>query len=149
MSFFCPKRSTPRLGGQGDAGWYDESTQSGQARSRAGAFVFCSVSWVDFSGQLSEEGHIAVEFLRQTTDYRSGRHHLAVDHLKQLHRVDAQLSAQTEDVGAPGLAQIRDVLAELTNFSALAFRVSMKAALKTIRELLVNQSFVASPSIRE
>jgi hypothetical protein len=52
----------------------------------------------------------------QTTDYCPGGHHLAVDHLKQLHRVDAQFSAQPEDVGAPARAQIGDVLAELTNF---------------------------------
>jgi hypothetical protein len=78
--------------------------------------VFRSVSRSDFSGQLREEGDIAVEFLRQTTDYCPGRHHLAVDHLKQLHRFDAQLSAQPEHVGAPSRAQIGDVLAELTNF---------------------------------
>jgi hypothetical protein len=78
--------------------------------------VFSPVSRFDFSGQLREEGDIAVEFLRQTTDYCPGRHHLAVDHLKQLHRVDAQLSAQYEDVRAPGRAQIGDVLTELTNF---------------------------------
>jgi hypothetical protein len=71
------------------------------------------VSRFDFSGQLREEGHIAVEFLRQTTDDCSGRHHLAVDHLKQLHRVDAQLSAQPEDVRAPGRAQSANMLAEL------------------------------------
>jgi hypothetical protein len=71
------------------------------------------VSRFDFSGQLREEGHIAVEFLRQATDYCPGRHNLAVDHLKQLHRVHAQLSAQPEDVGAPGRAQSTNVLAEL------------------------------------
>jgi len=60
--------------------------------------------------------HSAVEFLRQTTDNFLGRDHLAVDHLKQLHRVDAQLSAQPKDVGAPGRAQIGDMLAELINF---------------------------------
>jgi hypothetical protein len=75
--------------------------------------VFCPVSRFDFGGQLREEGHIAVEFLRQTTDYCSCGHHLAVDHLKQLHRVDAQFSAQPEDVGAPGRAQNTDMPTEL------------------------------------
>jgi hypothetical protein len=32
----------------------------------------------------------------QTTDYCPGGHHLAVDHLKQLHRVDAQLHTELE-----------------------------------------------------
>ena len=63
--------------------------------------MFRPMSRFDFSGQLREEGDIAVKFLRQTTDYCPGRHHLAVDHLKQLHRVDAQFSAQPEDVGGP------------------------------------------------
>jgi hypothetical protein len=71
------------------------------------------VSRFDFSGQLREEGDIAVKFLRQTTDYCLGRHHLAVDHLEQLHRVDAQLSAQPEDIGAPSRAQSANMLAEL------------------------------------
>ena len=71
--------------------------------------VFCPVSRFDFSGQLREEGDIAVEFLRQTTDYCPGRHYLAVDHLRQFHRVDAQF----EDVGAPGRAQSANMLAEL------------------------------------
>jgi hypothetical protein len=44
------------------------------------------VSRFDFGGQLREEGHIAVEFLRQTTDYYPGGHHLAVDHPKQFYR---------------------------------------------------------------
>jgi hypothetical protein len=52
----------------------------------------------------------AVEFLRQTTDYRPGRHHLAVDHVKQLHRVDAQLRPQLVEVGVPGYAGSTDVL---------------------------------------
>jgi hypothetical protein len=73
------------------------------------------VSRFNFGGQLCEEGHIAVELLRQTTDNCSGRDYLAVDHPKQLYRVRAQLSRQLEDVRAPGRAQIGDVLAELTN----------------------------------
>jgi hypothetical protein len=76
--------------------------------------------------------------LRQTTDYRPGRHHLAVDHLKQLHRVDAQFGALPEDIGAPGRAQSGDVIGELIGRSAWAFRLSMKPALETIDELLVN-----------
>jgi hypothetical protein len=75
--------------------------------------AFCSMSRFDFSGQLREEGHIAVEFLRQTTYYCPGRHYLAVDYLKQFHRVDAQFSTQPEDVGAPGRAQSANMLAEL------------------------------------
>jgi hypothetical protein len=71
------------------------------------------VSRFDFSGQLREEGDIAVEFLCQTTDYCPGRHHPAADHLKQLHRVDAQLSAQPEDVSAPTRAQSANMPTEL------------------------------------
>jgi hypothetical protein len=52
----------------------------------------------------------AVEFIRHTTDYRPGRHHLAVDHVKQLHRVDAQLRPQLVEVGVPGYAESTDVL---------------------------------------
>jgi hypothetical protein len=63
------------------------------------------VSRFDFGGQIREEGDIAVEFLRQTTDYTPRRHHLAVDHLKQLHRVDADISVQPERIRAPGRAQ--------------------------------------------
>jgi hypothetical protein len=54
-----------------------------------------------------------VEFLRKTNDDCPGRHHRAVDHLKQLDRVDAQLNAQPKDVRVPGRAQSADVLAEL------------------------------------
>jgi hypothetical protein len=63
--------------------------------------------------ELFKVAWVAVEFLRQSLDDRPGRHHLAVDHLKQLHRVDAQLSAQPEDVGPPGRAQSANMLAEL------------------------------------
>jgi hypothetical protein len=100
--------------------------------------VFCPVSRFDFSGQLREEGHIPLEFLRQTTDYCPGPHHLAVDYLKQLHQVDAPFGAQPEDIGAPGRAQSGDVIGELIGLSAWAFRLSMKPALETIDELLVN-----------
>jgi hypothetical protein len=51
------------------------------------------VSRFDFSGQLREEGDIAVKFLRQTTDYCLGRHHLAVDHLKHLRAIDEHRKA--------------------------------------------------------
>jgi hypothetical protein len=37
-----------------------------------------------------------VEFLRQTTDYGPGRHHLAVDHSKQLYRAHAQPRTEHE-----------------------------------------------------
>lgn len=74
------------------------------------------VSRFDFSGQLREDGDIAVKFLRQTTDYCLGRHHFAVDHLEQLRRVDAQLSTQPEDIGAPSSAQSANMVAEFINF---------------------------------
>jgi hypothetical protein len=64
----------------------------------------------DFSGQPREGGHTAVEFLSQTTDYCHGRNHLAVDHVEQLHRVDAQLRPQLVEVGVPGYAESTDVL---------------------------------------
>jgi len=75
--------------------------------------MFCPVSWFDFGSQLREEGHIAVEFLGKATDNCLGRDHVAIDHLKQLDRVDAQFSAQLEDVRAPGRAQGTDMPAEL------------------------------------
>jgi hypothetical protein len=74
------------------------------------------VSRLNFGGQLCEEGHIAVELLRQTPDNCPGQDSLAVDHPKQLCRVHARLSRQLEDVRAPGRAQIGDVLAERTTF---------------------------------
>jgi hypothetical protein len=76
-----------------------------------------------------------VEFLSQTTDDCLGGHHLAVDHLKQLHRVDAQFSAKPEDVGAPSRAQSANMP---TKPSALAFGVSMNPALEAIEELSMN-----------
>jgi hypothetical protein len=55
---------------------------------------FARVSRFDFGGQLCEEGQIAVEFHRQTTEHCLGRDNLAVNHLKQLYRVHAQLRAE-------------------------------------------------------
>jgi hypothetical protein len=65
-----------------------------------------------FPGQLREEGQIAVEFLRQTTEDCLGRDHLAVDHPKQLYRVDAQLRTELEYIRTPGHAKVSDVGAE-------------------------------------
>jgi hypothetical protein len=61
--------------------------------------VFCPVSRFDFSGQLREEGHIAVKFLLQSTYDCLCRHHLAVDHLKA--NDAAYRASQSEDPDLP------------------------------------------------
>ena len=73
---------------------------------------FARVSRFDFGGQLREQGQIAVEFLRQTTEDCLGRDHLAIDHPKQLYRVHAQLRTELEYIRTPGHAKVSDVGAE-------------------------------------
>jgi hypothetical protein len=99
--------------------------------------VFCPMSRFHFSGQLREEGDIAVEFLRQTTDDCPGRHHLAVDHLKQLHRVDAQLSRQLEDVRASGAHKSATCLLNSQTFGS-GISGKYESQVETIDELLMN-----------
>jgi hypothetical protein len=86
------------------------------------------VSWLNFGGQLREEGHIAVELLRQTTDNCLGLDHLAVDHLKQIYRVHAQLRTELEYICTPVHAKVSDVGAEPVWFRGHGHGGSIKGA---------------------